>query len=230
MLNVISEGNRSLSNPSYNNNSNERHHTQRPTKFFLIVSLFVIAVSILAVYSTFSASDYSLKKDDMHTHAIIHLVKSNDWLNDYEEQKLGEKILQSQIDNVNITLQNNNNPSTSSSTTTSSTQKQADNYLHKYGSYIDTLHADKSVEGSLANLQYKEELEKNEYEKTLNNISGTSKIIMTYELATILLIIGAGLAGTSEVTKNKLVAYPGFVIGGAGIITLLLFLFTGTTL
>ena len=41
----------------------------------------------------------------MHTHAIVHLVKSNDWLNDYEEQKLGEKILQSQIDNVNIALQ-----------------------------------------------------------------------------------------------------------------------------
>jgi hypothetical protein len=35
---------------------------------------------------------------------------------------------------------------------------------------------------------------------------------------TILLIVGAGLAGTSEVTKNKLVAYPGFVIGGGGII------------
>src|SRR5919204_6913668 len=108
-------------------------------------------------------------------------------------------------------------------------QKQANNYLHKYRSYIDTLHADKSVEGSLANLQYKEQIEESEYEKTLNNISQTSKIIMTYELVTILLIVGAGLAGTSEVTKNKLVGYPGFVVGGAGIIILLLFLFTGTT-
>jgi hypothetical protein len=35
---------------------------------------------------------------------------------------------------------------------------------------------------------------------------------------TILLIVGAGLAGTSEVTKNKLVAYPGFAVGGVGII------------
>ena len=75
----------------------------------------------------------------------------------------------------------------------------------------------------------KEEIEQNEYEKTLNNISETSKIIMTYELVTILLIVGAGLAGTSEVTKNKLVAYPGFAVGGAGIIILLLFLFTGVT-
>jgi hypothetical protein len=148
-------------------------------------------------------------------------IKSNDWLSDYEEQKLGERILQSQIDNVNITLQN---------TSDVTAQKQAaDNYLHQYRIYIDTLHADKSVEGSLANLKNKEEIEKSEYEKTLNNISETSKIIMTHELVTILLIIGAGLAGTSEVTKNKLVAYPGFAFGGAGIIILSLFLFTGKT-
>jgi hypothetical protein len=191
-----------------------------PTKFFLVVSLFVISMSILAVYSTITASEYNLKKDDMHTHAIVHLIKSNDWLNDYEEQKLGEKILQSQIDNVNITILQN---------TTTAQKQAANNYLQKYRTYIDTLHAGKSVEGSLANLKNKEEIEKSEYEKTLSNISETSKIIMTHELVTILLIVGAGLAGTSEVTKNKLVAYPGFVIGGGGIIILLLFLFTGIT-
>jgi hypothetical protein len=60
------------------------------------------------------------------------------------------------------------------------------------------------------------------------NISETSKILYI-ELVTILLIVGAGLAGTSEVTKNKLVAYPGFAVGGAGIIILLLFLFAGVT-
>jgi hypothetical protein len=210
-----------MSNPSHHNNHKQRLH--RPTKFFLVVSLFVIAASILVVYSNITASEFGLKKDDMHTHAIVHLVKSNDWLNDYEEQKLGEKIIQSQIDNVNLTLRNN------ISTSDAITQKQANEYLHKYRSYIDTLHADKSVEGSFANLQYKEQIEESEYEKILNNISETSKIIMTYELAAILLIVGAGLAGTSEVTKNKLIAYPGFIIGGAGIIILLLFLFTGTT-
>ena len=127
---------------SYNNNHQRTYY--HLARFFLIVSLFVIAVSIMAVYSTISASEYSLKKDDMHTHAIVHLVKSNDWLNDYEEQRLGEKILQSQIDNVNITtLQNNNTIH----------NKQANDYLNKYRSYIDTLHADKSVEGSLANLR-----------------------------------------------------------------------------
>src|SRR5215212_11306285 len=203
-----------MSYPSHNNNHRQQP-PPRPTKFFLVVSLFVISVSILAVYSNITSFEYGLKKDDMHTHAIVHLIKSNDWLNDYEEQKLGEKILQSQIDNVNITTLQN---------TTASQKQAANNYLHKYRIYIDTLHADRSVEGSLANLKNKEQSEQNEYEKTLNNISQTSKIIMTYELVTILLIIGAGLAGTSEVTKNKLVAYPGFAVGSAGIIILLLFL------
>jgi hypothetical protein len=163
----------------------------------------------------------------MQTQSIIHLVKSNDWLNDYEEQRLGEKILQSQIDNVNITLQNNNNNNNNNLSTSKATHKQAIYYLHKYESYIDTLHADKSVEGSLANLRYKAEIENSAYEKSLNNISETSKIITTYELVTILLIVGAALGGTSEVAKNKLVAYPGLVIGTAGVIILLLFLSMG---
>jgi hypothetical protein len=165
----------------------------------------------------------------MQTQSIIHLVKSNDWLNDYEEQRLGEKILQSQIDNVNITLQNNNNNNNNNNnlSTSNATHKQAIYYLHKYKSYIDTLHADKSVEGSLANLRYKAEIENSAYEKSLNNISETSKIITTYELVTILLIVGAALGGTSEVAKNKLVAYPGLVIGTAGVIILLLFLSMG---
>jgi hypothetical protein len=190
----------------------------------LIVSLFVIVVSILAVYSTIAASEYGIKKDDIQTQSIVHLFKSNDWLNDYEEQKLGEKILQSQIDNVNITLQNNNN-NNNNLLTSNATHKQAIYYLHKYKSYIDALHADKSVEGSLANLRYKAEIENSVYEKSLNNISETSKIITTYELITILLIIGAGLAGISEIAKNKLIGYPGFAVGGAGVIILLLFLF-----
>ena len=191
----------------------------------MIVSLFVIVVSILAVYSTTAASEYGLKKDDIQTQSIVHLFKSNDWLNDYEEQKLGEKILQSQIDNVNITLQNNNNNNNLS--TSNATHKQAIYYLHKYKSYIDALHADESVEGSLSNLLYKAEIENTAYEKSLNNISETSKIITTYELITILLIIGAGLAGISEIAKNKLIGYPGFAVGGAGVIILLLFLFMG---
>jgi hypothetical protein len=190
----------------------------------LIVTLFVIGISILAVYSTTAASEYGLKKDDMQTQSIIHLVKSNDWLNDYEEQKLGGKMLQAQIDNMNITLQNNNNLSTSNAA-----HKQGNYYLHKYTSYIDTLNSDKSVEGSLANLEYKAEMENSAYDKSLGNISETSKIITTYELITILLIVGAALGGTSEIAKNKMIGYPGFAVGGAGVIILLLLLFTGAT-
>src|SRR5919112_6458978 len=206
-----------MSYPSHNNNHRQQPPLS-PTKFFLVVSLFVIAVSILAVYSNITSFEYGLKKDDMHTHAVVHLIKSNDWLNDYEEQKLGEKILQSQIDNMNITLQKNNN----------AIHNQANYYLHKYKSYIDTLHADKSVEGSLANLQHKVKVENSAYEKSLLNISEASKIITTYELITILLIIGAGFGGISEITKNKLIGYPGLAVGSIGVIILLLFFFTGS--
>ncbi|MGC2428188.1 MAG: hypothetical protein WA421_14210, partial [Nitrososphaeraceae archaeon] len=90
-------------------------------------------------------------------------------------------------------------------------------------------HANKSVEGSLANLRSKVEVENSAYEKSLDDISKASKIITTYELITILLIIGAGLGGISEIAKNKMIGYPGFVIGGVGVIILLLFLFTGAT-
>jgi hypothetical protein len=156
----------------------------------------------------------------LQTQSLTHLLKSNDWLNDYEEQKLGETILQAQIDNMNITLQNNN------VSILDAAHRQGNYYLHKY---IDTLHADKSVEGSLANLRYKLDIENSAYEKSLGKISETSKIITTYELITILLIVGAALGGTSEVAKNRLIAYPGFAVGGAGVTILLLFLLTGTT-
>ncbi|MGB0026346.1 MAG: hypothetical protein WBP64_05865 [Nitrososphaeraceae archaeon] len=201
-----------------NNNQQHPHHL---TKFFLIISLFVIAISILAVYSTIVASEYGLKKDDLQTQSLTHLLKSTDWLNDYEEQKLGGIMLQAEIDNMNITY---NNLSTSDVT-----HQKANYYLHKYRSYIDTLHANKSVEGSLANLRSKVEVENSAYEKSLGNISETSKIITTYEIITILLIVGAGLGGISEIAKNKMIGYPGFVIGGVGVIILLLFLFTGAT-
>jgi hypothetical protein len=84
------------------------------------------------------------------------------------------------------------------------------------------LHADTSVEGSLANLRYKAEAENSTYEKTLITISETSKLITIYELVTILLIIGAGLCGIAEIAKNKLLGYPGFAVGGVGVTILLL--------
>ena len=208
-----------------NNINNSQQHSNHLTGFFLGISLFIIAISILAVYSTIASSEYGLEKDDLQTQSLTHLLKSTDWLSDYEEQKLGERILQAEIDNLNITLYNNNNLSTSDVT-----HQKANYYLHKYQSYIDILHANKSVEGSLANLRSKVEIENSAYEKSLDDISKASKIITTYELVTILLIIGAGLGGISEIAKNKMIGYPGFVIGGVGIIILLLFLLTGSTI
>ena len=204
------------------NNFKNSHHL---TGFFLSISLFIIAISILVVYSTIAPSEYGLEKDDLQTQSLTHLLKSTDWLSDYEEQKFGEKILQAEIDNMNITLQNNN----SNLSTSDVTHQKANFFVHKYQSYIDTLHANKSVEGSLANLRSKVEVENSAYEKSLDDISKASKIITTYELITILLIIGAGLGGISEIAKNKMIGYPGFVIGGVGVIILLLFLFTGAT-
>src|SRR6266487_1761017 len=195
------------------------------TKFFLIISGFLIAVSILAVYSTTVATEYGAKKDDMQIMSMTHFLKSADWLNDYELQKLGEKVLQAQINTLNITLQNNNNIST-----TIAAHKQPVYYsLTKYKSYIDMLHADRSVDGSLANLKYNAEIENSTYEKSLASISETSKFISIYELATILLIIGAGLCGISEITKNKIIGYPGFAVGTFGVIILLLVIFVPST-
>ena len=91
------------------------------------------------------------------------------------------------------------------------------------------LHADRSVDGSLANLKYNAEIENSTYEKSLASISETSKFITMYELVTILLIIGAGLCGISEITKNKVIGYPGFAVGSFGVIILLLVIFVPST-
>lgn len=217
------------SNGNSNNRANQTNH-QNPAKFYLILSIYLIAVSILAVYTTTAASEYGLEKDDLQTQSLTHLLKSTDWLSDYEEQRLGEKILQADIDNVNLTLHStNNNNDSHNFTAANMNSQQAKYYLHKYQSYIETLHANKTVEGSLANLRSKVEAENSAYVKSIDHISEVSKIITTYELVTILLIIGAGLGGIAEIAKNRIIGYSGFISGGIGIIILLVFLLVGTT-
>lgn len=209
------------------------HAHVRLTKFFLVVSIFLIVISILAIYTTVAATEYGAKKDDIQTASLTHLLKSMDWLNDYEAQKIAEIVLQAQIDNLNITLQhvNNNHTNNSNNTHTSivngssssaANKESIYNPLAKYKSYINMLYADRLVEGSLANLRYKAEVENSTYEKALITISETSKFITIYELVTILLIIGAGLCGISEIAKNKVLAYPGFAVGAVGLAILLL--------
>ena len=60
------------------------------TRFFLIISIFLITISILAVYSTVAATEYGAKKDDLQIESLTHLLKSIDWLNDYQQQNIGE--------------------------------------------------------------------------------------------------------------------------------------------
>jgi hypothetical protein len=215
----VSSGN--ISNP----------YSNKLTKFFLIISLFIIAISVLAVYSTIAASEYGIKKDDMQTKSLVHLLKSVDWWNDYQEQKLGEKFLRTEIDDLNFTLHkdNNNNSSISSSKEQQQQNIYYNQVLLKHQSYIDTLHADKTVDGSLANLKYNAETEQKVYEESLIDISENSKFITIYELITILLIIGTGLGGLSEIAKNKVLGYAGFVVGGIGVIVLLLVIFVPST-
>jgi hypothetical protein len=208
-------------------------HSNKLTKFFLIISLFIITISVLAVYSTIAASEYGIKKDDIQTKSLVHLLKSVDWWNDYQEQKLGEKFLRTEIDDLNFTLHNNNN-NNNYSISSSKQQQQQDIYynqiLLKHQSYIDTLHADKTVDGSLANLKYNAETEQKVYEESLLDMSENSKFITIYEFITILLIIGTGLGGLSEIAKNKVLGYSGFVVGGIGVIVLLLVIFVPSTI
>ena len=151
------------------------HTTLHLTKFFLFISVFLVAISILAVFSTIAATEYGTKKDDLQSVSLTHLLKSIDWLNDYEAQKLGERILQAQIDTLNATLQNaKSNLSNMSSPVASgsATDKPIYSSFTNYKSYINKLHADKS--GSLANLKYNEEIENRAYENSLIKISDIS--------------------------------------------------------
>src|SRR5919109_1563760 len=220
----------SPSNEEASGSNTSSLHSNELTKFFLMISLFIVAISVLAVYSTIAASEYGIKKDDMQIKSLTHLLKSVDWWNDYQEQKLGEKFLRTEIDDLNFTLHNNNNYSISSN----KLQQQQDIYynqiLLKHQSYIDTLHADKTVDGSLANLKYNAETEQKIYEESLIDISENSNFITIYEFITILLIIGTGLGGLSEIEKNKVLGYSGFVVGGIGVIVLLLVIFVPSTI
>jgi hypothetical protein len=189
--------------------------------FFLIVTIFVIAVSILAVYTTILAAEYSIKKDDMQIASLMHLTKSMDWFNDYNEEKIGERLLKAQIDNLNITLQSNS--------INSNNAAQFIQNIDNYKSHLKLLDADEKINGSLLNLKYNADTENNKFLQSLVNISDVSKIIAIYELATILLIIGAGLGGMSEIARNKLIGYPAFLIGGIGVTILLMVTFLPST-
>ena len=189
--------------------------------FFLIVTFVIIGLSILAVYTTILTTELGLEKDDMQITSLTHLIKSMDWENDYNEEKIGERILKAQIDDLNITLQSNN------------TQKNVtdlENNLAIYKSHLEHLNEGVTANGSFLNLKHQAESEYVSFIQSADHISDISKKIGIYELITVLLIIAAGLGGVSEIARNKLLGYPAFVIGGIGVILLLVISFFPSTL
>jgi hypothetical protein len=189
--------------------------------FFLIVTFFIIGLSILAVYTTTLATELGLTKDDMQTSSLTHLIKSIDWENDYNEEKIGERILKAQLDDLNITLHSN---------FTKKNVAKIENNFAIYKSHLDNLEGSERVNGSLLNLKHKAESEYNGFLQSVNHISDISKMIGIYELITILLIIAVGLGGVSEIARNKLLGYPAFIIGGVGVILLFMITFVPSTL
>jgi len=184
--------------------------------FFLVVTFFIIGVSILAVYTTILATELGLEKDDMQITSLTHLIKSMDWENDYNEEKIGERILKAQLDDLNIRLQSNN------------TQKNVtdiENNIGIYKSHLDHLKEGVTANGSFLNLNYKAESEYENFLHSADHISNITRLIGIYELITVLLIIAAGLGGVSEIARNKLLGYPAFIIGGVGIILLVVITF-----
>jgi len=189
--------------------------------FFLIVTFFIIALSILAIYTTTLATELGLTKDDMQISSLTHLMKSNDWENDYNEEKIGERILKAQLDDLNITLHSNS---------TKKNVAKIENNLVIYKSHLDNLEGSETANGSLLNLKYKAKSEYDRFLQSVDEISDISKRIGIYELITILLIIAAGLGGVSEIARNKLLGYPAFIIGGVGVIVLFMITFVPSTL
>jgi len=57
-------------------NKANKERAQGLSGFFLISTIFVVAVSILAVYTTILATEYGIKKDDLQVASLMHLVKS----------------------------------------------------------------------------------------------------------------------------------------------------------
>ena len=144
-----------------------------------------------------------------------------DWENDYNEEKVGERILKAQLDDLNITLHGNLNKNNFAN---------IENNFAAYKSHLENLEGSETVNGSLLNLKHKAEPEHDSFLQSVDEISRISKKIGMYELITILLIIGAGLGGVSEISRNKLLGYPAFIIGGIGVIMLFIITFVPSIL
>lgn len=196
-----------------NNEGHDRRTVSGPHgKFFFILSIFLAAMSVMAAYSSISASRLNVESNHNMSEAIAHLVNSSDWWTDYQAHKLREKVWEIQVDNLNSSL---NSPSL--------TQVDKENVkllLVKYQSYQNKLY-DKSAKESLVNTSEKALLEASEYRNSMKTANHNSSLAEQYEFATTFLVISTGLGVVSDLTKKRLLAYPCFAIGGVGIFFLL---------
>lgn len=192
------------------------------SQFFLHITIFIISISLLAIYTTIVVTEYSVTKDDLQISSLAHLVKYIDWENDYNEEKIGERVLKAEIDNLVLGLQATSN--------NRSIISQITQDISNYNSHIKQLDADENTNGSLLSLKNNAQAENTKLLESISNLSGISKIIGIYELVTILLIIATGLGGMSEIARNKLLGYPAYFIGGIGIIVLILITFVPSAL
>ena len=192
------------------------------SRFFLHITIFIISISLLAIYTTIVVTEYSVTKDDLQISSLAHLVKYIDWENDYNEEKIGERVLKAEIDNLVLGLQATSN--------NRSIISQITQDISNYNSHIKQLDADENTNGSLLSLKNNAQAENTKLLESISNLSGISKIIGIYELVTILLIIATGLGGMSEIARNKLLGYPAYFIGGIGIIVLILITFVPSAL
>ena len=186
------------------------------TKFYVIVSAFIISTSVLAIYSTIQVTEHNSKKDDAQAHSIVHMVNSTDWWNDYQAHKVREKILLMEIDNLNISLlDQRQQPSLTGPEQPQDTYRQQTlATLAKYQGFIHKLNASESTEDSLMNLRHNAETEEKSYKNLNEEVAKNSKLVKLYDFVAILLIIGSSLGGISEIVKTKVLGTRGLCLEG----------------
>ncbi len=199
-----------------------------PIKFYFIVLAFIISISFLTIYSAILVSEYKEKKDDEQAESITILINSTKLWNDYQANKLKEKLYQMQIDNLNIALSDKSEqqeqPSSIDHQQQSQDMHKRDN-LAKYQRLIGELHANKGPH-SLKELKYTAEIEYNgSYYESLEEIEKNKILGEHGDFVILLLIIGASLGGMSVIAKNKPLGYSAFGFGGSGVAILLLTMF-----
>ena len=144
------------------------------------------------------------------------MSNSVDRWDNYQSHKVREKIFQARLDYFNTTLHQQTIPLNKHD------QVMYNQMISKYKSLLDKLYTNKSVNNSLANLNDAAMNENKSFNQFSNEFTQSSGSIELYDFTTILLIIGASLAGIAELASDKRLAISGFVVGGFGIIIFIL--------